>query len=74
MVVSIINNGDKIPSNIQKKVFDPFFTTMDVGEGSGLGLSVVKGIIESHGGKIALKNKSSNTCFTFDLPTYQNLK
>ena len=74
VVVSIINNGDKIPSNIQKKVFDPFFTTMDVGEGSGLGLSVVKGIIESHGGKIALKNKSSNTCFTFDLPTYQNLK
>ncbi|MEP6655332.1 MAG: HAMP domain-containing sensor histidine kinase, partial [Myxococcales bacterium] len=48
---------------------DPFFTTKDVGEGSGLGLSIVHGIIERHGGKIAVDSAvGQGTVFRIRLP------
>jgi signal transduction histidine kinase len=57
----------------QSKIFDPFYTTKDVGKGSGLGLSVSKGIIENHGGHISVSsNPGQSTDFTVYLPYAQS--
>lgn len=55
--MSVADNGPGIPLEIMDKVFDPFFTTKDKHEGTGLGLSVVHGIIKSHKGAVRLKSK-----------------
>jgi signal transduction histidine kinase len=52
-----------------KKIFVPFFTTKDVDEGTGLGLSVVHGIVKSHGGTITAESKiGQGSRFTVILP------
>jgi len=51
------------------KVFDPFYTTRPVGQGTGLGLSMCYGIIEGHGGKISCRNRSEGgASFVIELP------
>ena len=71
-VIKISDNGSGIPSNIISKIFDPFYTTKDVGEGTGLGLSIVYGIIKSHNGKIEVQSEENkNTTFTIILPIQQ---
>jgi two-component system NtrC family sensor kinase len=51
------------------RIFDPFVTTKDVGEGSGLGLSIVHGIIERHGGRISVESELGHGAkFTIRLP------
>ncbi len=62
------DNGSGIPEDIQNKIFDPFFTTKDVGKGTGLGLDVVRKIIEKHEGKIELKSQPGNTEFKIIFP------
>jgi two-component system, NtrC family, sensor kinase len=49
-------------------MFNPFFTTKPVGEGTGLGLSLSKGIIEMHGGEIYIDRSSPTTTFITTLP------
>jgi PAS domain S-box-containing protein len=69
--VDIEDTGGGIPENILPNVFDPFFTTKDVGEGTGLGLSVSKGIVEMHNGKIDVKSEiGKGSVFTIKLPMY----
>lgn len=68
-IIDIIDNGPGIPANILPKIFDPFFTTKDVGEGTGLGLSVSRGIIEMHNGTIDVKSEvEKGSTFTIKLP------
>jgi two-component system, NtrC family, sensor kinase len=63
------DNGDGIPKENLAKIYDPFFTTKGEGKGVGLGLAVVYGIVESHGGDIEVDTKvGEGTIFRVDLP------
>jgi signal transduction histidine kinase len=53
--ISITDSGKGIPEPVKRKIFDPFFTTKEVGAGLGLGLPVVKSIMERHRGSILWK-------------------
>jgi hypothetical protein len=57
VVIKIKDTGIGMTPEVKAKVFEPFFTTKDVGEGTGLGMSIVFKIIESHHGKIELESK-----------------
>ncbi len=67
-IISICNDGPKIPEEIISKIFDEFFTTKKRGEGTGLGLNIVKSIVEKHSGKIVCNSNETNTTFTIYLP------
>ena len=56
--ISFSDNGPGIPKDNMRYIFNPFFTTKEVGKGTGLGLSICYGIIASHGGKIYAKSES----------------
>ncbi|KPM32003.1 Histidine kinase [Croceitalea dokdonensis DOKDO 023] len=67
--ITISDQGVGIDPKLAEKVFEPFFTTKPIGDGSGLGLSVVHGIISSHKGTIAhTPNDPKGTIFTINLP------
>ncbi|GMQ80001.1 MAG: ATP-binding protein [Thermodesulfobacteriota bacterium] len=69
----VIDTGEGIPKKIISKVFDPFFTTKEVGKGSGLGLSIIYGIIEQHDGRISVSSEvGKGTVFTCFLPFHQS--
>lgn len=68
VTVEIQDNGTGIKPEILDRIWDPFFTTKDQGEGSGLGLGIVKGIIEKHKGKISATSKPGETIFKIQLP------
>lgn len=66
---SVADNGTGIESAVIDRVFNPFFTTKEVGEGTGLGLSISHGIIRQHGGHIGVESvQGSGATFTIDLP------
>ncbi|WP_020526713.1 ATP-binding sensor histidine kinase [Flexithrix dorotheae] len=67
--ITIQDTGSGIPEDVRKKIFQPFFTTKEVGKGTGLGLSIALGIIESHQGSIQLESvPGEGTSFTIFLP------
>jgi len=69
VTVAVTDRGTGIPSDVFTKIFDPFFTTKPEGRGTGLGLSVVLGIVESHNGIIRVRSeKEEGSCFTLKFP------
>lgn len=64
----IRDNGPGIPEDVIQKIWDPFYTTKDIGKGTGLGLDVVKNIIARHNGSIKVKSESGKTEFEVCLP------
>ncbi|MCV2369090.1 ATP-binding protein [Roseateles oligotrophus] len=69
LVVAVGDSGCGIPAAIRGRIFDPFFTTKPVGEGSGLGLDIVKKIVDKHQGRIELQSEVGvGTTFSVYLP------
>jgi PAS domain S-box-containing protein len=67
--LTISDTGHGIPKEVVQKIFDPFFTTKEFGKGTGLGLTVVKGILDEHQGSITVESEEgSGTTFTILLP------
>lgn len=69
LVIEVEDNGAGIPPGVQDQLFEPFFTTKPMGEGTGLGLTIIKGIVETHGGTIeALNAPDGGALFRLRLP------
>lgn len=69
MKIEVIDSGTGIPENIIGSIFEPFFTTKAPGEGTGMGLSVVHGIVKKFGGHISVESElERRTIFTTFLP------
>ncbi len=67
--ITIEDTGPGIPHDITDKIFDPYFTTKEIGKGSGLGLAIVHGIVQSHNGIILLENQiNQGAVFTVFFP------
>jgi len=69
VVIEVSDTGQGISEEHQARIFDPFFTTKEEGQGTGLGLSVVYGIIQKHRGTIAVQSRPGRgTSFFIHLP------
>ncbi len=69
LAIQICDNGEGIEDAILNKVFDPFFTTRDIGAGMGLGLYKARALITAMQGSIELENgKEKGVCVTIKLP------
>ncbi len=70
--IEITDSGPGIPKEINSEIFEPFFTTKPPGEGTGLGLDIVKKILEKHRGTIAVESQPGRTTFKVFLPIQPN--
>jgi PAS domain S-box-containing protein len=71
--LSVVDQGEGIPSELLDSVCDPFFSTKPEGQGTGLGLSVTLGIVQAHDGEIDIQSvRGAGTTVTLDLPVWQD--
>ena len=69
IVVTVRDNGGGIPPDVLSHIFEPFYTTKEVGKGTGLGLAIAYGIVQEHGGHImAANHPDGGAVFTVELP------
>ena len=73
--IQVIDDGPGIPEDVQPKIFEPFYTTKPVGQGTGLGLSVSYGIVKTHKGDIDVQSEpGKGTMFTILLPVAETVR
>jgi two-component system cell cycle sensor histidine kinase/response regulator CckA len=70
VMVEVADTGTGIPDDIIDKIFEPFFSTKEVGKGTGLGLSTVYGIVKQTGGYVYVESKPGQTAFRIFLPRH----
>ncbi len=69
LLLTVKDNGPGIPTELQGKVFEPFYTTKPIGSGTGMGLAAVHGIVTNNGGAVHVHNNSGKgACFEVYLP------
>ncbi len=69
IAIEVADNGKGIPPDVLPKIFDPFYTTKEIGKGTGLGLSIAYKIVNQHGGRIEVKSQpGKGTAFLVVLP------
>jgi len=68
VVVRVVDDGPGIPEAIRDRIFEPFFTTKGVGEGSGLGLDIVRRLLQRHEGEVEVESRPGRTEFRVRLP------
>ena len=72
LAIRVQDDGPGIPAEVQKRIFEPFFTTKRAGEGTGLGLSVVYGVMQNHGGAVEVESSSGQgATFSLYFPVFQ---
>ena len=71
VVVRVIDDGPGIPAEIKSRIFDPFFTTKPVGKGTGLGLDIVRRLVDTNDGLIDVDSAPGHTEFRVSLPIAQ---
>jgi two-component system NtrC family sensor kinase len=69
VTVEVHDNGPGVPAAVAGRIFEPFYSTKEVGEGTGLGLSIALGIVEAHGGTLVLADSTAGACFRLTLPS-----
>jgi signal transduction histidine kinase len=67
-VVEVIDDGPGVPEDVRSRIFEPFFTTKEVGAGTGLGLDIVRRIVENHHGQVRVDSEPGATRFQVRLP------
>jgi C4-dicarboxylate-specific signal transduction histidine kinase len=65
--IEVTDSGHGISQAVREKIFEPFFSTKPMGQGTGLGLGISKRLIEAHHGNLRLDDKSEHTRFVIDL-------
>ena len=66
--IKIFDSGAEIPQEVREKIFQPFFTTKEIGKGTGLGLSASLGIMRSFDGNLTFDPRFGSTCFVMSFP------
>ena len=70
IITTVRDTGGGIPEEALSRIFEPFYTTKEVGKGTGLGLAIAYGIVQEHGGEIHASNHpEGGAMFTVELPT-----
>ena len=67
-IIEVADDGPGVGPDLKGRIFEPFFSTKDVGQGTGLGLSISHGIAAAHGGSLELRDSTSGACFRLTLP------
>ncbi|HEU4955166.1 MAG TPA: ATP-binding protein [Gemmatimonadales bacterium] len=71
VVVRVTDDGPGIPAEVKSRIFDPFFTTKPVGKGTGLGLDIVRRLVDRNDGSIEMESEPGRTEFRVALPVVE---